>query len=196
MLNSMTNIASREAERSGFYLRQGLLGITNCTSYTFYGEWYSGVVLWEFIMHKGGCLRAWWMMYCFAWPVVWLLTSSTTSVDVMGSNLLVFFCFVCFVSFFFFFHPIFLSSPFLFSLPPSRNSDPGSHSRLFSPPTHYGSPRRDWNSRINTSSIWGLPLVHRGDRPFDVEGIILEWHLLSRVPILACVGTIRRESTR
>ena len=24
-----------------------------------------------------------------------------------------------------------------FSLPPSRNSDPGSHSRLFSPPTHY-----------------------------------------------------------
>ena len=27
----------------------------------------------------------------------------------------------------------------LFSLPPSRNSGPGSHSRLFSPPTHYGS---------------------------------------------------------
>ena len=27
----------------------------------------------------------------------------------------------------------------LFSLPPSRNSDPGSHGRLFSPPTHYGS---------------------------------------------------------
>ena len=27
----------------------------------------------------------------------------------------------------------------LFALPPSRNSDPGSHSRLFSPPTHYGS---------------------------------------------------------
>ena len=97
----------------------------------------------------------------------------------------------------------------LFSLPPSRNSDPGSHSRLFSPPTHYGSclacfiarrfqlfltsstrvelclptlgalsswsffffankfkisPRRDSNSRINTSSIRGLPLVHRGDR--------------------------------
>ena len=26
-----------------------------------------------------------------------------------------------------------------FSLPPSRNSDPGSHRRLFSPPTHYGS---------------------------------------------------------
>ena len=30
-----------------------------------------------------------------------------------------------------------LSSPF--SLPPSRNSDPGSHRRLFSPPTHCGS---------------------------------------------------------
>ena len=28
---------------------------------------------------------------------------------------------------------------FFFSLPPSRNSDPGSHSRLFSPPLHYGS---------------------------------------------------------
>ena len=27
----------------------------------------------------------------------------------------------------------------LFCLPPSRNSDPGSHSRLFSPPPHYGS---------------------------------------------------------
>ena len=41
----------------------------------------------------------------------------------------------------------------LFSLPPinSRNSDPGSHSRLFSPPTHYGSclaflPREDFSS--------------------------------------------------
>ena len=101
----------------------------------------------------------------------------------------------------------------LVSLPPSRNSDPGSHSKLSSPPTHYGlclpffyrkklsalsslvnsrqigltharrsqqfilfflitifankfkiSPRRDSNSRINTSSIQGLPLVHRGDR--------------------------------
>ena len=31
-----------------------------------------------------------------------------------------------------------LSSPF-YSLSPSRNSDPGSHSRLFFPPTHYGS---------------------------------------------------------
>ena len=31
-----------------------------------------------------------------------------------------------------------LSSPF-YSLPPSRDSDPGSHSRLFSLPTHYGS---------------------------------------------------------
>ena len=31
------------------------------------------------------------------------------------------------------------SSPFFFSLPASRNSDPGSHSRPFSPPPHYGS---------------------------------------------------------
>ena len=40
-----------------------------------------------------------------------MLTSSTTSVDVMGSNLLVFFCFVCFVSFFFFI-PFFYLRPF------------------------------------------------------------------------------------
>ena len=38
----------------------------------------------------------------------------------------------------------FFSIPFiifalLFSLPPSRNSDPGSHSRPFPPPPHYGS---------------------------------------------------------
>ena len=43
---------------------------------------------------------------------------------------------------FFFFHPIYLgvlSSPFC-SLPPRRNSVPGSHSRLFFPPTtQYGS---------------------------------------------------------
>ena len=38
-------------------------------------------------------------------------------------------------------HPIYYlrSSPFFFSLPRSRNSDPGSHNRLFSPPPHYGS---------------------------------------------------------
>ena len=105
----------------------------------------------------------------------------------------------------------------LFSLPSSRNSDPGSHSRLFSPPTHYGSclaflsredfssffPRRlasnwlltharrsqqlilfsflqinsksrhggDSNSRTDTSSIRGLPLVHRGDYP-EIAGLI------------------------
>ena len=33
----------------------------------------------------------------------------------------------------------FIMFALLFFLPPSRNSDPGSHSRLFSPPTHYGS---------------------------------------------------------
>ena len=42
------------------------------------------------------------------------------------------------VIFILFFPSHLLSSPF-YSLPPSRNSDPGSHSRLFSPPTHYGS---------------------------------------------------------
>ena len=51
--------------------------------------------------------------------------------------LLVMFCF-CF-SFFVFFLSHSLSSPF-YSLPPSRNSDPGSHSRLFFPhPPRYGS---------------------------------------------------------
>ena len=40
--------------------------------------------------------------------------------------------------FFFYFPSHLLCSPF-YSLPPSRNSDPGSHNRLFSPPTHYGS---------------------------------------------------------
>ena len=41
----------------------------------------------------------------------------------------------------FFFSSHLLSSPFFFCLPPSRNSDPGSHinSRLFFPPLHYGS---------------------------------------------------------
>ena len=111
------------------------------------------------------------------------------------------------IYFYFFPHP-FIVFARLFSLPPSRNSDRGSHSRLFSPPTHYGScraflsredfssslvdsrrkcayprralsavdrffifankfkisPRRDSNSRTNTSSIRGLPLVHQGDR--------------------------------
>ena len=46
-------------------------------------------------------------------------------------------------TFFFFFFSCFCSIPFimfalLFSLPPSRNSDPRSHRGLFSPPTHYG----------------------------------------------------------
>ena len=38
------------------------------------------------------------------------------------------------LSFFLFFFLHWLSSPFFFSLPPIRNSDPGSHSRLISPP--------------------------------------------------------------
>ena len=98
-----------------------------------------------------------------------------------------------------------LSSPFFSSPLPSRNSDQGSHRRLFSPPTHYGSrlaflsregfssfflrrlalncaypryigdlsswsslnfakkknsPRRDSNSRTNSSSIRGPPILY------------------------------------
>ena len=141
-----------------------------------------------------------------------LSNTTMNSVDDMGSNLR--FCFSFFVS------VPFIIFALLFSLPPSRNSDPGSHSRLFSPLTHYGSclaflsredfspffprrlastcaypryalsavdpylfifffaskfiisPRRDSNSRTSTSSIRGLPLVHRGDRlygPFYLQ---------------------------
>ena len=108
------------------------------------------------------------------------------------------------ISFFFvlFFFPIpFIILALRLFLPSSCNSDPGSHSRLFSPPTHYGSclaflSREDFcsfflvdsrrivltharrsqqlilflifankfNSRTNTRSIRGLPLVHCGDR--------------------------------
>ena len=99
-----------------------------------------------------------------------------------------------------------MSSPFFLSLVPSRNSDPGSHSRLFCPLAFFFarrfqlflpsstrvevylptlgalssflsfffifannfkiSPRRDSNSRTNTtnSSIRGLPLDHPSDR--------------------------------
>ena len=39
----------------------------------------------------------------------------------------------------FFFDPIYYLRPSFLSHPPSRNSDPGSHSRFFSPPPHYGS---------------------------------------------------------
>ena len=55
--------------------------------------------------------------------------------------------------FFFVFFPSHLLSPPFYSLPPNRNSDPGSHSRLFSLPTHYGSclalfPRKDFSSSL------------------------------------------------
>ena len=122
---------------------------------------------------------------------------------------------------------IYIPIPFiifaLLSLLPSRNSDPGAHSRLFSSP-HYGSwlafyrekmsalsslvdsrrtvclptlgalsnwsffifankfrnsPRRDSNSRPNTSSIRGLPLDHRGDqlikRNFETRHVSDTW---------------------
>ena len=59
-----------------------------------------------------------------------LSNTTMNSVDDMGSNLR--FCFSFFVS------VPFIIFALLFSLPPSRNSDPGSHSRLFSPLTHYG----------------------------------------------------------
>ena len=37
------------------------------------------------------------------------------------------------------FYPVYYLRPSILSPPYGRNSDPGSHSRLFSPPTHYGS---------------------------------------------------------
>ena len=68
----------------------------------------------------------------------------------------------------FFFRLVF-SIPFivfalLFSLPPSRNSDPGSHNRLFSPHTHYG-PCLAFLSREDFSSFSlvdsrGIALAH------------------------------------
>ena len=46
---------------------------------------------------------------------------------------------LCQIHFFIFIFSIpFIIFALLYSLPPRRNSDPGSHSRLFSPPTHYG----------------------------------------------------------
>ena len=57
-----------------------------------------------------------------------------------------------YMSSFFFLPSHLLFSPF-YSLPPSRNSDPGSHGRLFSPPPHYGSclallSREDFSSSL------------------------------------------------
>ena len=43
------------------------------------------------------------------------------------------------VSFYLLFSIPYIIFALLFSLPPSRNRDPGSHSWLFSPPPHYGS---------------------------------------------------------
>ena len=53
-----------------------------------------------------------------------------------------------------FFPPIpFIIFALLFSLPSSRNSDPGSHGRLFSPPPHYGM-RHAFLSRQDFSSFF------------------------------------------
>ena len=49
------------------------------------------------------------------------------------------------------FFPYHLLSSF-YSLPPSRNSDSGSHSRLFFPPTHYGSCLAFFREKISALS--------------------------------------------
>ena len=68
----------------------------------------------------------------------------------------------------FFFPSHLLSSPF-YSLPPSRNSDPGSHSRLLSPPAHYGSclaflSREDFSSSLVDSRRIVLTHARRSQR--------------------------------
>ena len=60
----------------------------------------------------------------------------------------------------------FMMFALLFSLPASRNSDPGSHSRLFSPPTNYGSclallSREDFSSSLVDSRRIVLTHVRR-----------------------------------
>ena len=55
----------------------------------------------------------------------------------------------------------------LSSLPPSRNSDPGSHSRLLSPPTHYGSCRALNREKISDLSslvdLRRMVIVHNNE---------------------------------
>ena len=68
---------------------------------------------------------------------------------------------------FFFFSSHLLLSPFSFSLPPRRNSDPGSHSKLFSPPLHYGSyllSREDFSSFLVDSRRIVLPHSRRSQQ--------------------------------
>ena len=57
-----------------------------------------------------------------------------------------------FFCYFYFFSIPFIIFALLFCLPPSRNSDPGSHSRLFSPPTHYGSCLAFFSRKISADS--------------------------------------------
>ena len=63
-------------------------------------------------------------------------------------------------TFFLFFFSVYFLHPFLFSLPPGCNSDSGSGSRLFSPPTHYGS-RLALLSRQDFSSFFPRRLALR-----------------------------------
>ena len=72
--------------------------------------------------------------------------------------------------FFSFFSSLLLSSSFLFSLPPSRNSDPGSHSRLFSPAAHYGSCLACF-SREDCRAFFPRRLVSNCAYPLGTAGI-------------------------
>ena len=82
---------------------------------------------------------------CNGWPksATYVSLSYTSIVLLVGyalrwTKMIFFFLFFLF-SFLLFPSHLRIIFALLFSLPPSRNSDPGSHSRLFSPPTHYGS---------------------------------------------------------
>ena len=76
--------------------------------------------------------------------------------------------------FFFFFPSHVLSSPFLFSLPPSRNTDPGSHSRLFFPPPHYGS-CLVFLSREDFSSFFPRRLASNRAYPRWALSAVIRW---------------------
>ena len=86
---------------------------------------------------------------------------------ILCSHIYVQYAGVCMLWHGFFFFPIpFIIFALLFSLAPSRNSDPGSHGRLFFPPTHHGSclcffSREDFRSFLPSSTRveWCLPTL-------------------------------------
>ena len=93
----------------------------------------------------------------------------------------------------------FLSSPF-FSLPPSRNSDPGSHNRLFPPPPHHGSRLTFLSREYVSSSLLDsrrIVLYPQCDPSFNkritspsVAGFELTtWHL-NKIPCISLVLTV------